>query len=356
MHMSREGGTRDSPSCSSDIWSIISSETVCCELSTLLYPIIQISLRKTWTPETGINADAVGQFLNQQLYFDSYNQMLKRRKLKHQQLNDLAVQRLGTSNSKLSVFLLVLSISPSHSLFVCWLNAQHSHSKWIICHSKRIVLGQVMCCSSFVPAWISPLLSSLSQFAPDAPSQFKLELSAGDSVKMQRPPREAAVHVGTSGSTKMRNKQDKLVSFCWVNTNPASDEVMKTLVWRHQWWTLARFYLGVSNDWLVPHSYLFLQGSSYSEHAQWSLFHIWWHKNGTSFLWFPGQELELKVFALRAQGFWRSAFEDRLRAECSSLPSPDFSAELLNSHMTMTLSCFYHCQCRPAEGLQHITV
>lgn len=124
-------------------------------------PFMQISLWKTWTPATG-------HFLNQQLHFSS-NQMLKRRKLKHQQLNDVAVQRLRTPNSKLSVFLLVLSVSPSHSLFVCSLNAQHSHSKWIICHSKRIVLGQVICCSGFVPAWISPLLSSLSQFAPDAP-------------------------------------------------------------------------------------------------------------------------------------------------------------------------------------------
>lgn len=59
-----------------------------------------------------------------------------------------------------------------------------------------------MCCSRFVPAWISPLLSSLSQFAPDAPSQFKLELSAGDSRlglkehEMQRPPGEAAAHAG----------------------------------------------------------------------------------------------------------------------------------------------------------------
>lgn len=86
------------------------------------------------------------------------------------------------------------------------------------------------------------------------------------------------------------------------------------------------------------------------------LFHIWRHKNGTSRLWCHRQELELKVFALRAQGFWRSAFEDRLRSESSSLASLDFSAELLNSHLKMTLSCFYHCQCRPAEGLQHITV
>lgn len=174
--MSREGGLRILPAV---LQTFGHSYHQGQHFVSIQVPFIQISLWKAWTPETGVNADAFGQFLNQPLHF-SYNQMLKRRKLKHQQLNALAVQRLGTPNSKLSVFLIMLSVSPSHSLFVCSLNAQHSHSKWIICHSKRIVLGQVMCCSSFVPAWISPLLSSLSQFAPDAPSQLKLELSAGD--------------------------------------------------------------------------------------------------------------------------------------------------------------------------------
>lgn len=77
---------------------------------------IQISRRQTWTPETGVNVDAFGQFPNKQLHFDTYHQMLKRRTWKHQQLNDLAVQRLGTPNSKLSVFLLIRSVSPSLSL------------------------------------------------------------------------------------------------------------------------------------------------------------------------------------------------------------------------------------------------
>lgn len=193
MRMSREGGLRILPAV---LQTYGQSYHQGQHFVSVQLPFIQISLWKTWTPETGVNADACGQFLTQQLHF-SYNQMLKRRKLKHQQRNDSAVQRLGTPTSKLSVSLLTLSVSPSHSLFVC---SQHSHSKWIICHSKRIVLGQVMCCSGFVPAWISPLLSSLSQFAPDASSQFKL--SAGDSrlglkgQKMQRPPGEAAVQAG----------------------------------------------------------------------------------------------------------------------------------------------------------------
>lgn len=138
-----------------------------------------------------------------------------------------------------------------------------------------------------------------------------------------------------------------------VNANPAADKVMK------HWYDVISdglFYASISGylttDWCHTHTFfcrVVLILSMLSDHLL--LF-----QNGTSRLWFHKQELELKVFALRAQGFWRSAFEDRLRSECSSLPSPDFSTELLNSQMMMTFSCFDPCQCRPSDGLQHITV
>lgn len=149
------------------------------------------------------------------------------------------------------------------------------------------------------------------------------------------------------------------MSFCWQG----STQILLMGSWK-RWYDVISdglFHASISgyltND--RCHTYAFfcrvvLILSMFSDHLL--LFHIWRHKNGTSHLWFHRQEVEVKVFALRAQGFWRSTFEDRLRSECSSLPSPDFSAELLYSHMKRALSCIYLCQHRPAESLQHITV
>lgn len=192
-----------------------------------------------------------------------------------------------------------------HSLFVCSLNVQQSHSKWIIRHSKHIVLGQVMCCSSFVPAWnlswISPLLSSLSQFAPDAP--FQMKVSAGKR-KTQRWSTEAAAHTGPIRINKDKEWANKISVLLLTSvTNkqvklptqklPMRSWKLSQQVWCHQWCAFTGFYLGLSNAWGMPRSHIFLQGSSYSVHAQLLLFSIWWHEDGMKRLWFH----RLKVFA-----------------------------------------------------------
>lgn len=162
--------------------------------------------------------------------------------LKHHQMNDLAVtESVVNCQSSYSHWVFL-----NHSLFVCSLSVQQSHSKWIICHSKHIVLGQVMSCSSFVPAWnlswIPPLLSSLSRFAPDAP--FQMEVSADDSHlglngrKTQRRSTEAAAHTGPIRINKGKERANKISVLLLTSvTNKtgqasytkAADEVMKTL-------------------------------------------------------------------------------------------------------------------------------
>lgn len=57
--------------------------------------------------------------------------------------------------------------SQPRALFVCALSAVQSHSKWIICHSGRIVSDQIICCTSAGPipaqnpGW-TPVISAIA--------------------------------------------------------------------------------------------------------------------------------------------------------------------------------------------------
>lgn len=131
-----------------------------------------------------------------------------------------------------------------HSLFVCPLNAQQSHSKWIICLSKRIVLGQIMCCTGngFAPAWnlswISLLLLSFLQLAPVAPLLGSMNLSTFD------------WNLGLNRHQHERPLVDEWI--CHTSyTHPAADEVMKRLS-TGMMSSVMCFYRLVSRDIYLP--------------------------------------------------------------------------------------------------------
>lgn len=143
-----------------------------------------------------------------------------------------------------------------HSLFVCPLNAQQSHSKWIICLSKRIVLGQIMCCTGngFAPAWnlscISLLLLSFLQLAPVAPLPGSTNLSTFDwNLGLHRHQHEPTWAL-TNGSVTLPTHIQLLMRSWKVSQQ----------VWCHQWCAFTGLYRGTSIYQGKPHSHLLCAG------------------------------------------------------------------------------------------------
>lgn len=141
------------------------------------------------------------------------------------------------------------------SLFVCPLNAQQSHSKWIICLSKRIVLGQIMCCTgnSFAPAWN---LSWISFCCGHSCSLHPLLLSQVQRISLHLTEIQVwtdtnmSVLLLTNGSVTLPTHIQLLMRSWKVSQQ----------VWCHQWCAFTGLYGGTSIYQGMPHSHLFCAG------------------------------------------------------------------------------------------------
>lgn len=114
----------------------------------------------------------------------------------------------------------------NHALFVCSLSAVQSHSKWIICHSERIVSDQVTCRTSTgsIPAWTpgrtSSLPPSFSEFAPAAPVSVYNGL-----IHKCRTTNETRLFLSKK---TQKHSYDRMKGFCICNTQKdKADETNK---------------------------------------------------------------------------------------------------------------------------------